>query len=39
VATHVVNLPMLGKVQSLNVASSGAILLYESVRQRIEQNL
>lgn len=37
VATHVVNLPMLGKVQSLNVASSGAILLYESVRQRIDQ--
>lgn len=34
VATHVVNLPMLGKVQSLNVASSGAILLYETVRQR-----
>ena len=33
-ATHVVNLPMLGKVQSLNVASSGAILLYETVRQR-----
>jgi 23S rRNA (guanosine2251-2'-O)-methyltransferase len=33
VATHVVNLPMLGKVQSLNVASSGAILLYETVRQ------
>lgn len=39
VATHVVNLPMLGKVQSLNVASSGAILLYESVRQRTKQNL
>lgn len=38
VATHVVNLPMLGKVQSLNVASSGAILLYESVRQRTGQN-
>jgi 23S rRNA (guanosine2251-2'-O)-methyltransferase len=36
-ATHVVNLPMLGKVQSLNVASSGAILLYETVRQRINQ--
>lgn len=34
VATHVVNLPMLGKVESLNVASSGAILLYETVRQR-----
>lgn len=39
VATHVVNLPMLGKVQSLNVASSGAILLYESVRQRAGQNI
>lgn len=34
VSTHVVNIPMLGKVQSLNVASSGAILLYERVRQR-----
>lgn len=34
VSTHVVNIPMLGKVQSLNVASSGAILLYETVRQR-----
>lgn len=37
-STHVVNLPMLGKVQSLNVASSGAILLYETVRQRVSQN-
>ena len=37
VATHVVNLPMLGKVQSLNVASSGAILLYETVRQRTNE--
>lgn len=36
-STHVVNLPMLGKVQSLNVASSGAILLYETVRQRMKQ--
>jgi 23S rRNA (guanosine2251-2'-O)-methyltransferase len=34
VSTHVVNIPMLGKVESLNVASSGAILLYETVRQR-----
>lgn len=37
VATHVVNLPMLGKVESLNVASSGAILLYETIRQRMKQ--
>ena len=30
----VVKLPMLGRVESLNVASSGSILLYEAVRQR-----
>jgi 23S rRNA (guanosine2251-2'-O)-methyltransferase len=30
----VVKLPMLGRVESLNVASSGSILLYEMVRQR-----
>lgn len=29
-----VKLPMLGRVESLNVASSGSILLYEAVRQR-----
>lgn len=34
VSSRVVRLPMLGKLQSLNVASSGAILLYELVRQR-----
>ena len=39
VSTHVVNIPMLGKVQSLNVASSGAILLYETVRQRTKEKL
>ena len=33
-STEVVNIPMLGKIESLNVASSGAILLYEMVRQR-----
>ncbi len=34
VASVVVKLPMLGQVESLNVASSGSILLYEIVRQR-----
>lgn len=34
VSSSVVGLPMLGKVASLNVASSGAIVLYEAVRQR-----
>jgi 23S rRNA (guanosine2251-2'-O)-methyltransferase len=33
-ASQVVKLPMQGRVESLNVASSGAILLYEVVRQR-----
>lgn len=33
-ADQVVKLPMLGQVASLNVANSGAILLYEVVRQR-----
>ena len=29
------SLPMLGEVSSLNVASTGAVLLYEAVRQRL----
>jgi TrmH family RNA methyltransferase len=29
-----VHIPMVGKVNSLNVATSGALLLYEAVRQR-----
>lgn len=33
-ASVVVKLPMLGRVESLNVASSGSVLLYEAVRQR-----
>lgn len=32
--THKVRLPMLGQVQSLNVAASAAAVLYEAVRQR-----
>lgn len=32
--THRVRLPMLGKVESLNVAASAAAVLYEAVRQR-----
>ncbi|MBS2034023.1 23S rRNA (guanosine(2251)-2'-O)-methyltransferase RlmB [bacterium] len=32
--THRVRLPMLGQVQSLNVAASAAAVLYEAVRQR-----
>ena len=33
-ATTKVRIPMAGKVNSLNVATSGALLLYEAVRQR-----
>jgi 23S rRNA (guanosine2251-2'-O)-methyltransferase len=33
-ATHLVSIPMLGKVASLNVAAAAAVLLYEAVRQR-----
>jgi TrmH family RNA methyltransferase len=29
-----VNIPMLGKIDSLNVASAATILLYEAARQR-----
>lgn len=36
-STHIVSLPMKGKVQSLNVASSGSILLYEVLRQRTKK--
>ncbi len=32
-----VRIPMVGKVNSLNVATSGALLLYEAVRQRTLQ--
>ncbi|HVI69578.1 MAG TPA: RNA methyltransferase [Magnetospirillaceae bacterium] len=33
-----VRIPMVGKVNSLNVATSGALLLYEAVRQRTLQS-
>ena len=33
-ATTVLNIPILGRAESLNVASSAAICLYEAVRQR-----
>ncbi|MGO0575623.1 TrmH family RNA methyltransferase [Ornithinimicrobium panacihumi] len=33
-ATHRVRIPMVGRADSLNVATSAAILLYEAVRQR-----
>ena len=32
--THRVRIPLLGNVQSLNVAAAGAILMYEVLRQR-----
>jgi len=35
-ATHKVSIPMLGKNDSLNVATAAAILLYETIRQRNE---
>jgi 23S rRNA (guanosine2251-2'-O)-methyltransferase len=31
-----VRIPLVGKVGSLNVATAGSILLYEVVRQRME---
>lgn len=34
VADHTVQLPMRGRVNSLNVAASAAVLVYEAVRQR-----
>lgn len=34
-ATEKVKIPMVGRVNSLNVATSGALLLYEAVRQRL----
>lgn len=37
-ASEVVKLPMLGRVESLNVGASGSILLYEVVRQRSQKN-
>lgn len=36
-ATTKVRIPMVGKVNSLNVATSGALLLYEAIRQRTSQ--
>jgi TrmH family RNA methyltransferase len=33
-AAHKVRIPMVGKANSLNVATSAAIVLYEAVRQR-----
>lgn len=35
--THLVGIPLLGKVQSLNVSAAGAVMLYEVVRQRAGQ--
>ncbi len=34
VCTHRLRLPMLGQIESLNVSVSGALFLYEAVRQR-----
>ena len=33
-AAHKVRIPMVGKANSLNVATSAAIVIYEAVRQR-----
>ena len=33
-AHHRVRIPMVGKANSLNVATSAAIVVYEAVRQR-----
>lgn len=37
-ADHLVRIPMIGDVASLNVSASCAVALYESVRQRIKAN-
>ena len=34
-ATHRVRIPMVGRANSLNVATSAAIVVYEAVRQRL----
>jgi RNA methyltransferase, TrmH family len=34
-ADHLIKIPMLGKIDSMNVSNSASILLYELVRQRI----
>ena len=34
-ADHVVNIPMPGKIESLNAAVAGAVLMFEVVRQRM----
>ncbi len=33
--THLVKIPMLGKIESLNVSVAGGIMMYEVVRQRL----
>lgn len=35
--TSLVSIPLLGKVQSLNVSAAGAVILYEAVRQRLDK--
>jgi TrmH family RNA methyltransferase len=35
-ADHVVNIPMPGKIESLNAAVAGAVLMFEVVRQRMK---
>lgn len=35
----IVSIPMLGKVNSLNVSTAAAVLLYEAVRQRMIKNI
>lgn len=36
-ATHLVKIPMPGKAESMNAGIAGGILIYEAVRQRIEE--
>ena len=33
----VMNIPMLGKTQSLNASAAAAVVLFETVRQRLEK--
>ena len=36
-ANHVINIPMPGKIESLNAGVAGAVLMFEVVRQRSEE--
>lgn len=39
ISDHLAKIPMYGKIESLNVSVSAGIVIYEAVRQRMEQQL